>query len=69
MSPTTLSGRLFQTRTAVWIKVRPVEMVLETGTVRAWQGMDKLERVALLAKNGFGSDVFRSGGPKLVRML
>ena len=50
MSPTTLSGRLFQTRTAVWIKVRPAEMVQETGIVRAWQGMDKLERVALLTK-------------------
>ena len=69
MSPTTLSGKLFQTRTAVWIKVRPVEMVLETGTVRAWQGMDKLERVALLTKNGFGSNAFRSGGHKLVCIL
>ena len=41
-------------------------MVLETGTVRAWQDMDKLEQVALLTKNGFGSNAFRSGGHKLI---
>ena len=52
MLPTTLSGKLFQTCTAVWMKVRPVEMVLETGTARAWQGIDRLERVALLTTNG-----------------
>ena len=46
-----------------------VDMVLETGTVRAWQGMDKLERAALLATNGFRSSAFRSGGHKLVCIL
>ena len=33
MLPTTSSGKLFQTGTAVWIKVLSVDTVLETGTV------------------------------------
>ena len=49
MSPTTSSGKLFHTWTAVW-KVRPVETVLDISTARAWHGIDMLEQVALLTK-------------------
>ena len=69
MSPTTSSGRLFQTCTAAWMNVLPEETVLELGIVRAWQGMETLERVALRMTYGCGSKAFRSGGHKLVCIL
>ena len=46
-----------------------MENVLETGTVRGWQCIDKLGQVALLTTKGCGSNVFRSGGFKLVCIL
>lgn len=51
MSPTTLCGNLFHTWTAVWMNVRPVETVRDTGTARAWLDIDMLERVALFLQH------------------
>ena len=44
-------AKLFHTWTAVWMNVRPVETVLDTGTARAWLGIDMLERVALFLQH------------------
>ena len=35
MSATALFGKLFHTWTVVWMKVQPVETVLDSGTARA----------------------------------
>ena len=46
-----------------------MENVLETGTVRGWHCIDRLDQVALLTTKGCGSSASRSGGFKLVCIL
>ena len=38
-----------------------MENVIETGTVRVWRGIDRLERVALLTTKGCGSNAMPFG--------
>ena len=54
-SPTTASGRLFHMRTVEWTKLLSNELVLASGTVSAWSGIDVLDRVTSFLFSGGGS--------------
>ena len=65
MSPTTFSGRLFQTPVAEWIKLLSRVWVLTSGMVRAWSGIDKLDQVTRRLTYGGGGMAYRSYGQTL----
>ena len=68
-SPTTASGRLFHMRTVEWTKLLSNELVLASGTVSAWSGIDVLDRVTRFLFSGGGSSLYRSIGQCLVYIL